>query len=45
MSKLYNTNFAFEIDLEKMEGRFLFDTEEEDQGLAEKKIYFSLEIH
>ena len=38
MSRLYPTNFAFEVDLEKMEGRFLFDTRESDQKLAEKKL-------
>lgn len=30
------TNFAFEVDIENRTGRFLFDTHESDQELAEK---------
>jgi len=35
---ILNYNYAFEVDLEKMEGRYLFNTKESDQELAEKKM-------
>ena len=34
--ELPHTNFAFDVDLERMEGRFLFDTEKVFQKAAEK---------
>ena len=38
MKELPCTNFAFEVDLEKMEGRFLFDTGVADQDTAERVL-------
>ncbi len=39
MSKgIYDTYYAFEVDLEKMEGRFLFNTGKGGQKEAEKAI-------
>lgn len=41
MSDIYDTldyNFAFEVDLEKMTGRYVFNTGEIEHIVAEKKI-------
>ena len=37
-SNILNYNYAFEVDLEKMEGRYIFNTGEINQKLAEKKM-------
>ena len=37
-SNILNYNYAFEVDLEKMEGRYIFNTGEIDQEFSEKKM-------
>lgn len=38
MSDIFDYNFAFEVDLEKMTGRYVFNTGEIEHIAAEKKI-------
>lgn len=37
MSDIFDYNFAFEVDLEKMTGRYVFNTGEIEHIAAEKK--------